>query len=308
MDNEPHDELAIYDEQATRHNRAFMAFRSVYITQFPPPELPPVERDSIFVPIALIVMILASVVVSGSRTIVEFGGGFVGISAFVMLEGAIIAYAFFHTRTDFQDSRIENVRKWALAGLILSIVVAVVANIHAVLKSQGIEITEWINTGILLSVAVSAPMLAFISGDIMALETMRGAYKMRKAREAHAVLMEKWTSDFNAAWSRSKGKWGAKIDIQQADGRPDNHLIRPPMLSAVRPERTDMDSPNHGSGQGYSKRTDARTIIWEHLIANPSDADLTVRELADRVGVGKSTVAEVLKTYRQNGHNGNGHE
>lgn len=51
-------------------------------------------------------------------------------------------------------------------------------------------------------------------------------------------------------------------------------------------------------GQGYEKQMDARTIIRTHLDSHPEDAALTVRELAAKLNVGKSTVSEVLREVR----------
>lgn len=62
-------------------------------------------------------------------------------------------------------------------------------------------------------------------------------------------------------------------------------------LSAVDGHRTD-------TGQGYGKQMDARTIIRTHLDSHPEDAALTVRELAAKLNVGKSTVSEVLREVR----------
>lgn len=288
-------ELSQYDEIAARHNAAYAAFRTIYEAKLPMPVMPPIERESIFVPIALVVMIVASVIVSGSRTIIEFGGGLVGVSAFVMLEGAIVAYAFFHTRTDFQESRINDVRRLARIGLVLAFIVATAANIHAVLKERGVDVDGRVNTVILIAVAISAPALAFISGDIMALETMRNSYKARKMKAEYAKTLAEWTDDLNTAWAREKSKWGARVEVS----RPDNpQLDSLSSMSAVRPADMDTDGRNFATGQGYNKRTDARTAIWTHLEQNPLDADLKVRELAEKIGVGKSTVAEVLKEYR----------
>lgn len=55
----------------------------------------------------------------------------------------------------------------------------------------------------------------------------------------------------------------------------------------------------HGTGQGYSKRTDARATVWAYLEQNPQDAHGNVRELATFLGVGKSTVSDVQRQFRE---------
>lgn len=47
------------------------------------------------------------------------------------------------------------------------------------------------------------------------------------------------------------------------------------------------------------KRTDARTRVLDYLQQNADAVDMTVRELAERTGVGKSVAAEVLREFKQ---------
>lgn len=295
--SENQDSLLIqYDELATRHNAAFAAFRTIYESKLPVPVMPDVERESIFVPAALVIMIVASVLVSGSRTIVEFGGGLVGVSAFVMLEGAIIAYAFFHTRTAFQESSMENVRKLAKIGLILAFTVAVFANVHAVLKDKAVIVSTWVNTAILVSVGISAPTLAFISGEIMALETMRNTYRLRKAKEAHRKALAEWSEVLNASWAREKSKWGIKIEVSKSvpDSIPSIPLERNGMENQVSlPSRSIL---------GHSKQPQASAIVRDYLDANPDAIQIDPRDLAVQLGVGKSTAYKIVMEYRQKGN------
>lgn len=234
MDNQ----LSQYDEIAIRHRAAFAAFKSIYEDKNPPPVPAAVEHDSLFVPIALVIMIVASVIVSGSRTIIEFGGGIVGAMAFVMLEGAIVAYAFYRTRRNFSEHRMEGVRKLANFGLGLAFTVAVGANIHAVLKEKGVELADGINTAILIMVGISAPTLAFISGDILAVETMANTTKDRKNRASHQVDIHTYNEDMNAAWAREKSRWGIKIEVEpqrQVEAYNSSNLIKNNELTRFKP-------------------------------------------------------------------------
>lgn len=290
-------ELSQYDGIALKHNAAYAAFRTIYEAKLPPPQMPQIERESIFVPIALVVMIVASVIVSGSRTIIEFGGGLVGVSAFVMLEGAIVAYAFFHTRTDFQESRIADVRRLAKIGLVLAFAVAVAANIHAVLKERGVDVDGRVNTAILIAVAISAPSLAFISGDIMALETMRNSYKARKVKDAHAAALTAWMDGLNAAWAREKGKWGVKVEVSRADSQQtDSHLLSGVSVLSVS-EQTDNGQTAH-SGYGHTRTPDGQAKVIEYLNINPDHAKMPSRELAKLIGVGHDTANKGRNTWR----------
>lgn len=290
-------QLTQFDELAARHNAAFVAFRSIHELKHPPPEMPEVERDSIFIPLALVVMIVASVLVSGSRTIFEFGGGLVGVAAFVMLEGAIVAYAFYRTRRSFNENRLESVRKLANFGLGLAFAVAVGANVHAVLRESRVQLAGWINTAILISVGISAPTLAFISGDIMAVETMANTTKSRKAKAEYQKEVAAWAEGLNTAWSREKSKWGVRIEVERpADRQTDKRLLSDASVLSVS-EQTDSGQTNR-SGFGHNRTADGQSKVIEYLMLNPDHAKLPSRELAKLIGVGHDTANKGRNAWR----------
>lgn len=289
-------DLSIYGQYADKHNAAYSAFRRTYEQQTPPPIHIQATRDSLFVPAALVVIIGASVIVSGSRTIGEFGGGFIGVAAFFMLEMSIVAYAFFTVRRSYTDALLANSRKLAGRGLKVAFVVAMAANVHNVLQTRGAMIDSNLNTLINVGVAISAPVLAWISGDILAIETMANASRTRKADEDYRTRLAEWTAGLNGAWELQKAKWRIRLDDQQVT------ISMPvqPQLSAVRPLGNEADTDSgHATGQGYSKAPDARTKAHEYISANPESIALPAREFAELVGIGKSTAAEVLKAYRK---------
>lgn len=281
-------QISQFDEIAVRHKAAYAAFSSIYEDKFPPPAPSAVEADSLFVPIALVVMIIASVLVSGSRTIIEFGGGFVGLMAFAMLEGAIVAYAFYRTRRNFTEARLETVRKMANFGLSLAFTVAVAANIHSVLKERGVQIADGVNTIILVMVGISAPTLAFISGDIMAVESKANGVKARKTRDEDSEKLAIWQEGKTAAWAREKSRWGVKVEVE----------IQP--ASIVRPMSI-LSSGQTGHGQGFNRESKAASIVRSHLEQHPEDMSIPVRQLAEMLKVGKSTISNVIRDMRSGG-------
>lgn len=285
-------QLIQYDEMAARHNAAFAAFNSIFEAKFPRPVKPPIERDSLFVPLALVVMIVASVGVSGSRTILEFGGGVVGLAAFIMIEGAIVTYAFFKTRRDFTEARLKTIQKRAGAGLGLALVVAVVANVRHSLIADGEQTLSWINTAIQIAIGFSAPALAFISGDIMAVEVMANMVKARKADRTYQQVVAKWERAKNTAWNAEKSRWGVKIEVMKPPV---------PLLSNSIPERSNGNSSGKPA-LGHTKKVNASQVVVDYLEANPEAFQIDPMELARILEVGKSTVYAVLKKYKtQNG-------
>lgn len=280
-------DLSQFEERALIHNAGYAAFKSIYETITPPPQRTIIQRENIFVPVALCIMIIASVLVSGSRTVLEFGGGVVGVSAFVMLEGAIVTYAFFRTRLNFDDSRMESVRKLANRGLGLSFTVAVAANVHSVIRGAGIETPSIVTITILILVAISAPTLAFISGDIMALELMRNSYRARKLDNEYNAAMDAWLIDLKQAWGREKSRMVGKYE-------------------PITIQRVPVEIPMESSGNtpskstlGHTKKPDARKRVIQYLTEHPEAFQDNPLEIASILEVGKSTVYNVIKEMKE---------
>lgn len=267
-------DLSIFEERALINNAGYAAYKSMYETTNPPPRQMVIQRESVFVPVALCIMIIASVLVSGSRTVLEFGGGIVGVSAFVMLEGAIVTYAFFRTRLNFDDSRMESVRKLANRGLGLSFTVAVAANVHSVVKGAGIVTPQAVTVTILILVAISAPTLAFISGDILALELMRNSYRARKLDDAYKIELDQWTESLRAAWGRDKSRLVGKFEPVQIEREMPSNLIKNNQISSRH-----KPSPRLEKALNYFK---------DH----PEDLEKPSRELEVILGISYGTISK----------------
>lgn len=286
--------LGIYDEMAARANAAYLAFSKQYELEHPAPERTALTRDvvSVAIIVSLLIVMVAGVIVSSSRTIEEFGGSFVGVFAFVMLEGGLVAYAFFRARrAAVESNRVGNARRLATIGLTLAFVSALAANIHAVLKAQHIETPPIVNTVINLFVAVSAPTLAFISADVLAIELMSGEARRRAAEQQYESALNVWRAQLHEEWQRRQRALGVSWKVERDGERP--------QLSAVSMRgQVDMDNgqaTGHGTGQGYTKRTNARELVARYLDEHPEAISMPVRELAALIGVGKSTVSNVLQ-------------
>ena len=274
-------DLSRFDQIAMYHNAGHAAFKSMYETRYPSPQPVIMQRESVFVPVALCIMIIASVLVSGSRTVIEFGGGIVGVSAFVMLEGAIVTYAFFRTRLNFDDSRMESVRKLANRGLGLSFTVAVAANVHSVIRGAGIQTPPAITIIILILVAISAPTLAFISGDIMALELMRNSYKARKLEAEYITKLAEWNEGLNSSWNREKSKDMYRVDVE-----------------AVQIET--VNSVNSSLLQANTRFTPSRKLqqALDYFDIHPEDLSTESRKLQETIGVSHTTINKAQRMKR----------
>lgn len=284
-----------YSEFADQYEAAYTAFRATYELRNPQPAEPPRTARNLGTIIALVIMLVASVIVSGSRTIYEFGGGLLGFAGFVMLDITMISYAFIRTSRNYSAEKHRALQSWINGGLGLSFVVLMSANVDAVLSSQ-YQLPVWVDVVISLLLALSAPVLSFITGDVLGSLSVENRQQARKATDEYAAAVAAWQAGLNNAWNAQKAKWGVQIEVVREPVR-----VGTPQLdsaSAVRPLDTDMDGRGHGTGQGYNKRTDARTLVWTYLNEHPEAADKPVRELAEVIGAGKSTVAEELKKWR----------
>lgn len=233
-------EIGQFDELAIRHNAAMAAFKTMHEAKHPFPVKEKVSRDvvSLIIMAALSVVMVAAVVVSSSRTIDEFGGGAIGLTAFVMIEGGIMAYAFFRARRNASKTRLQNTVKWATAGLILTFIVGLGANVDASLKHQGVILPQWISTTIHLLVAVSAPTLAFISSDVLAIELMATDIKRRENDEKHKLECDIWWEGFNRSWAAQQKNWGVRVEIEpqrQLSRDNSSNLIKNNDISRFKP-------------------------------------------------------------------------
>lgn len=282
--------ISAVDAAQATFQAAYAYHEYTYKLLHPPPKLQMdrIDRSDLVIVVGLVVMVLASVIVSGSRTIVEFGGNLigpvglvVGVAAFVMLEVTIVAYAFFITRrTQKRNERRET--RLAHIGLWTAMFVTVVANLHATLKGNGVHMEQAVDIFILLVVAVSAPILAFTSGHLLGSEAVALADRKQKAVAAFDEAMIEWNAGLLRSWHVQKRQMNVRVDF--APPEP------PPALSTP---------VNDTSVTGVDTLTPAQQMIWDRLVDDPSLTSLTVRALADKVGSNRQTVSDVLKIYRR---------
>jgi len=270
----------VYDEYAARHAAAYTVFRQTYELENPRPDIVTITRDivSLIIVLALTIVSIASIVVSGSRTIEEFGGSFIGAIAFVMIEGGIMAYGFFIARRNASKERLRNTVKWAMAGLVLTVIVGLGANADAVLRGHGIVLPSAVTIAINLLVALSAPTLAFISSDVLAIELMATEIRRREAANEHEKKARKWQKDLNVAWSKQQRSWGAKIEISKPISQQQTAAQLPAEIDVNLRKFTSIDRPSPKLKQA---------IEW--LREHPEHITTESRKLGELIGVSHAT-------------------
>jgi hypothetical protein len=282
-----------YDDLTARYEAAYAAHEKMYTLKVPLPAAPQGARADWTIIGTLIALVMASVIVSGSRTIHEFGGGVVGFAAFVMLEVGIVAYGYIAIkRSPYSAARHEHVQRRMRAGMLLALFVAIAANMHAVLRPQDTDtsaLSSIVNIAINVLVAISAPVLAFIAGDVLGMEAVAARSARQRAQAEYDAAMAHWREGMNKAWATQKARLGIRVEVMaDADSQAD---VSAPRLS--------VQTDSRQTGYGFTRTSDGARRVADHLQQYPADADLTLRALGERVGVNKDTAAKGKAIWKE---------
>lgn len=271
-------------------------FEKVYVRQVPMPT----GKTSTTVRWALIALVVASVIVSASHTIPAFldtiEGGMadwmklvIALAALVMVEVGMLVLAYVLSRR-LADVDVGHINTQLKRGLGLAFVLALLANLHSTLAPRFGETAHWDKFSFLVFVlmGVSAPTLAYIAGEVFGLTTL-------KDERDNADALSDWHAKREAAWESALAKYQRDMVKGRVSVQPESGVLSARPSDTLSSGQADTDKAGHATGQGYSKRTDAREQVRRHLEAHPEDLTLTVRDLAEKIAVGKSTVADVRR-------------
>ncbi|MCK6579933.1 MAG: hypothetical protein L6Q98_17725 [Anaerolineae bacterium] len=259
----------LYDDMQARIVAAYSAFEGVYRVQHPEPQRPPAARLSasdLLVIASIGVMVIAAMIVSGSRTIAEFGQ--VGGAAFLMLEVGALILAIWRAINASEDQRRFS-RRLVKAGLLICVGVMLAANIDATARAHAVAIPAWAQTIILLAVAVSAPVLTFIAGDLLGIQAVAIGRRQAALDADYQAAAAAWRDAMLRSWDAQKSRWGGVV---QVSAEP----------SAALSDQTDIRQ-TLPAPSGFARTPDGQRRVADYLDANPSDADLSARALAARI-------------------------
>jgi hypothetical protein len=294
----------VYDEATQRVEAAYRAFRAGYEVMKPPPQSPESKRFLFGVKqYGMFAGLIGSVIVSASHTIPVFLGlksvgeinltsfeFIVGMAIFVMIEMSVIVFAYSATESEGNTDTAHRVRSFTRGGMWFIVTIAVLANVYYVLAaninipSQGfIAVSwEWIRVAIFLLIGTSAPVIAFMTGDILAIDVLKHNSKNRRDMQMYEEAFKEWNNGLAASWAAQKNRWGGSVNINVS--KPENVY-----LSAQ------TDSRQTQSGASYNRVSSATDTAYEWLLANPDSQNKPVRELAEIIGVGKDSVAKAKR-------------
>lgn len=319
-----------YDSIVTQYENAFSAYRKTYELRTPAPTRQAATGSSIWLYLALAATVIASVAVSGSRTIPEFGGDAIGVAAFIMLEVGMILYAYLRTRTDYDRTTHESLKKRTNQALRWTFVIACMANVHHIAQFKiedliifGLHVGEVVSFVIDISIGLSAPTLAFISGDILGQQSAMRAGRQKQLDTEFDSAMNKWLEGLNTSWNSQKKKWGADIQINsqlgivngslnsvnsnEEDGYSLVHSV-----NSLNGRNEYQNRVNHSvnSANGYTKNMNSREIIQSYLNEFPEQRDLNLDELKANIEawagrqVGRTSIHNVRSELKVNSNGG----
>lgn len=294
--------LDLIEQQNVINEKAWVTFNDDFERRNPPPKVH--NRNWWFR--AVTIGGIASLSVSGSFTIpsffnvslatgtMQFIAFFVGFFGFVMVD--VMAILGAHKLVDMvyrpqalngqMNSRVLIFFVATMTGF--SFVVGVLSNLYYMMRGFGILPEGSIgleNLSVTLGVfmAFAPPILSIATGAIIALEPLQGIIE----REAYETSR-------NRAWGRFKKKQGINLDIDKLTERyMDNAMNR---LGIV-PENTFMKV--HEQHEQPQKRTETRQEVHDYLDANPEDANLKVRELADKLNLSIGLISGELRDWKR---------
>lgn len=238
--NEQYQEL--YTDVASRIEEAFSAFRRTYELMNPPPTMPnEVSHDWGWKQAGMFLGLLGSVIVSASHTIPIFVGDenvtvmtiIIGVAVFVMVEMGIVVFAY--SSTEQQHKTRENIRTrvkdFTRTGLYFIVAVAIAANVVYVIEHNMTipdepliqSIWNTVRLFIFLAVGLSAPVIAFITGEILAVDVLEHQGRYHRAMDKYGSDLEDWQNGLNRSWASKKKQWGAGVDIDSRVKRLSGH-------------------------------------------------------------------------------------
>lgn len=302
---------ARYQEIEQIHQAAFTTFRRRYELETPPPVKPvqQAKRDR-FMRLVLLLVVAGSLIVSASHTVSVFSHGkstLVGIAAFLMLESGAVSLGFYQAREKYQSREVDSrhMLRYMTAGVWLAVFVMAAGNIQDVFMVAGFaDGSLWlvINFGISVAVALSAPLMVLIVSHVLAMLYVKDLAFDRRAELDYEEKVKAWHDDMLRSWQPQKRRYGATVDINvsspsagQLDGRTADNIL--PALSV----RTGADGQRTDSGHGFERNAKGKEIVRQHLTEYPEDVTAKVRELAERLGVGRTTVSEVQREFKAGG-------
>jgi len=166
----------------------------------------------------------------------------------------------------------------------------IAVNLYSVVKVYGFNLQENFAGAAVSTMFSLVPAIAYASGKFYINIGVAERAAERRGKETLRDDERKLDESILKDYKRDKKEWEKSQAVQLSNGHVQWTNTHP-----------------SASNLGHTKRPDAAQIVQRHLVENPQDAEREARDLAAYLGVGKSTVNNVQRQMRSNGHSSNGH-
>lgn len=216
-----------------------------------------------------------------------------GVSAFLFLDAGVLLSAYL---------LVKKFNFIILTILGITILVAMGANLYSVAQAFNSETSDVFTKIITVFFGLVAPLMAALSGGIYVWLHQSEQTADMESKAAFKEQQKAWDKIVEKEWKKYQRTGG------QGNNRPQSSA------SSGNSPPTDGQPDNGGqgggqsTGQGYTKRTDARDIVKAYLENNPDGINGNVRQIARFLNVGKTTVSDVQRELKErlevstNGH------
>lgn len=302
------DELHVYDQYAERHQRAYNSFAQVYALEHPKPEKPKWFNGLPWMMIPFTAIVMAGIALSALRTapvfqqialatVSEALANAEAILAVVVIEIFLVLGRYAYVLLNNQDGYdgVKSVKKWVQAGVATAFSIAVFANLYASVSHLPIvqTIKPAIDLLIALLVGISAPLLAFISADILGITWARSERARSDMKAQYQRSVDEWFAARENSWNVRKKDYGVKIKVENAS-----------VLSLS--DQTDRQDTARQlpAASGFVRTPDGQRRVIEYLNEHPEHAAIPSRKLAEMIAeatglkIGHDTVNKARNAWK----------
>jgi hypothetical protein len=217
-----------------------------------------------------------------------------GISAFLFIEMGILTSAYF------------LVKKFSIVKLVILLIAGIVAmgaNLYSVEQAFASNTVDTFTKVITLLFGLVAPLMAGLSGGVFV--ELHQSDRTADARSQNKFRQQQieWDNEIQREWKKVQ-RTGGQVsyrprlsDAMSAHRPPDNRTDS--LADGHTGQADEIADRRHATGQGYTKKPDARQVVRDYLATNPAQVTGNVRQIAEALNVGKSTVSEVQQEFRR---------
>lgn len=311
-------DLVIIDQHAERHAKAWQAFNQLYVMERPQPPAMRWWHGLPWLMLPFGIIAVCGIALSSFRTapiFEEIAEALVGKElaaveaalAVVVIEVTVVVIRYVMLLQRAEDGKHDTgeLHNLMRQGFSLAFGVALAANIYGSIRD--IALIQPIVAGLDLIVAtlvgISAPVLAFIAGDILASLYLRSERRRNTLRAAYDEALRAWQDQRDEVWKARKGDYGLRLKVESLTPTPVQPVHSVHSLNSLTEQRTNEPEHVHAvnSANGYTKAMDARALVREFFRQHPDrladKLDVLVEAVQQETGVkvGRTSIHNVRK-------------